>query len=57
MQAPWLTTGLCNHNRIVFGGDVVLDSVNMAYRDEVQTLDQIHQKQIFLDFYYQDLKF
>ena len=26
--------GLRNHNRIVFGGDVVLDSFNNASRDE-----------------------
>ena len=38
-----------------FGGDVVLDSFNMAYRDD-SNLDQIFRKQIFLDFYYEDLK-
>ena len=37
-----------------FRGDVVLDSVNVAYRDEDSILDQIYLKQIFLDFYYED---
>ena len=27
-------TRLCNHNRIVFLEDVVLDSLNIAYMDE-----------------------
>ena len=33
-----------------FRGDVVLESVIMAYRDEDRILDQIYQKQIFSDF-------
>ena len=28
----------------------------MAYRDENWILDQIYEKQIFLDFYYEDFK-
>ena len=36
-----------------FWGDGVLDSVNMAYRDE----DSILEEQIFLDYYYEALKF
>ena len=40
-----------------FWGDVVLDIFNMAYRDEDSILDQIYQKQIFSDFYYEDSKF
>ena len=37
-----------------FYGDVVLDSFNIAYRDEESILDQ---KQIYLDFYYDYLYF
>ena len=40
-----------------FWGDVVLVSSNMTYRDENSIIDQIYQKQIFLDVYYEDLKF
>ena len=40
-----------------FCEDVVLDYVNMAYRDIDNILDQIIEKKIFLDFYYEDLKF
>ena len=32
-----------------FGGDVVLDSVNMAARGEDSTLDQIYVEQTLLD--------
>ena len=41
----------------VFWGNVVLDSVNMAYRDEDSILDQIYEKQIFLNLYNEDLNF
>ena len=40
-----------------FWGNVVLDIVNMAYRDKDSILDQIYQKQIFSDFYYEDLEY
>ena len=40
-----------------FCGDVVLDSFNMQYRDEDSILDQIHEKPIFSNFLYADLKF
>ena len=30
----------------MFDGDVVLDRVNMAFRDEDNILDQIYEKQI-----------
>ena len=49
-------TGICNHNRISFRGDVVLGSFNMGYRDEDSIVDQLYQKQIFSDFYHEDLK-
>ena len=32
-----------------FGGDVVLDSFNMSYRDEDRFLDLKYEKQISLD--------
>ena len=32
-----------------FYGDVLLDSVNMSYRDEHSIFYQIHEKQIFSD--------
>ena len=38
---------------ISFCDDVVLDCVNMACRDEDNSLDQIYEKQIFLNFYYE----
>ena len=37
---------------ISFWEEVVMDSVNMAYRDEDSILDQVYQKLIFSDFYY-----
>ena len=41
-----------------FCGDVVLDSVNMAYRNEVSISDQIYEdKNIFLNFYQGDFEF
>ena len=49
------TTGLCCHNRTVFG--VISDSLNNASRDEDSILDQIFFKQICLDFYYYIHKF
>ena len=36
-----------------FEGDVVFDGFSMVYRDEDSILDQ---KQIFADFYYEDLR-
>ena len=36
---------VCNQIGTVFGGDVVLDSFNMAYRDEESNLDQEYEKQ------------
>ena len=46
---PTLTVS-SDHNRAVF------DRLNMAFMDENSILDQIYQKQTFLDFYYKDLK-
>ena len=34
-----------------------LDSVNMENRNENSILYQIYDKQIFLDFYHEDLKY
>ena len=48
-------TALCNHKRIVYPGDVVLDRFNNAFRDEDNFLDRIYKKQICLDFYYDNL--
>ena len=39
------------------GGDVVLDSSNMEVRGEESILDQIYEKQLFLDLYYADFKY
>ena len=36
-----------------FCGDVVLDSFNMAYRDEGYILYKTYEKQIFWDLYYE----
>ena len=36
-------------DRNSFGGDVVLDSFNMSYRDEDSILDQKYEKQISWD--------
>ena len=41
--------------RIVFLGDVVLDTFNNVSRDEDNILDQIYMKQICPDFYYDDI--
>ena len=49
-------TGLCNQKWIVVE-EMSLDIFNMTYRDEDSLLDQICQKQIFLDFYYDDSKY
>ena len=38
-----------------FCQDVILDSVDMAYRDENNILEKIYKKQIFSDFYYEGL--
>ena len=35
-------------------GDVVLDSLNMSYRDEDNILGQKYEKQIFWDLCYED---
>ena len=40
-----------------FCEDVILDSFNMAYRDEHRILDQIYKKANIFYFYYEDLKF
>ena len=40
-----------------FFGDFVLDRVNMAYRDADNIFDQIYEKRIFSDFYYENLNF
>ena len=42
-----------------FGGDVVLDSFNMSYRNEDRFSDLCmkYDKQISLDLYYEDFKF
>ena len=39
-----------------YGGKVVLDSFNMAYRDEDNIYDQKYEKQIFWNLYYKDFK-
>ena len=46
-------------DRSSISGDVVLDSLNMVYRDEDSNLDQTCEKQIFCTLYYtyKDLKF
>ena len=43
-------TALRNHMRIVFEGDVVMDTLNNVSRDENNILDQIYTKQICPDF-------
>ena len=40
-----------------FCEDVVLDSFNIAHRNEDIILDQIYQKQLLWDLYYEDFKF
>ena len=40
-----------------FSGDIVLESVNIASMDEDIVLNQIFEKFIFLDLYYEDLNF
>ena len=40
-----------------FCGDIVLDSLNMVYRDKDSILDQKYEKQFFTELYYEDLKF
>ena len=43
---------------ISFGGDVVLDSFNMVYRDVENILRPIYKKQIFSDHEdYEDFRF
>ena len=44
-------------NEISFCGDVVLDSNNMAFRDKAYILDQIYEKQICPNFYYDEFCF
>ena len=38
----------------VFANNVVWNSVNTAFSDQGSILDQIYEKQICLDFYYDD---
>ena len=40
-----------------FWGYVVLDSFNNVFRNDENILDQIYIKQMFPDYYYEDLKF
>ena len=40
-----------------FCEDVVLESFNMAYRDEGRILFRMYEDQIFWDLYYEDLEF
>ena len=40
-----------------FGGDVVLDSFNMLYRDEDSMLEQKYEKQLSWDLYYKHFIF
>ena len=40
-----------------FCGDVVLDSLSMAFRDEDSILDQIYEKLIFWFLYYDVFEF
>ena len=42
---------------ISFGGDIVFNSFNNVSRDKENILNQIHIKQMCLDFHYEDLKF
>ena len=49
-----ISTALRNHNRT---GDDVLDSFNIANRDEDSILDPMYRKQKISDFYYEDLKY
>ena len=56
LQSVICTASHLNNNDS-FCGDVVLDSLNMEYRDKDSILDQMYQKQIFMDFYYEDLEF
>ena len=41
-------------DRNSFCGKVVLDSFNMAYRDEGRILYKKYEKRIFWDLYYED---
>ena len=47
----------CRSEGNSFCGDVVFDSFNKTYRDTVNILDQIYEKQICSDFYHKDLDF
>ena len=40
-----------------FCWDVVLESANMAYRDEDSTSNQVYEKQIVLELYKKDFEF
>ena len=40
-----------------FHGDVILKSFNKAFRDKDSILDQIYEKRIFRDLYYDDFNF
>ena len=40
-----------------FCGDVIFDSFNKECRVEASILDQIYEKRICLEFYYEDFRF
>ena len=54
---PWQRYSVMQSDGNSLCGDVVLDGVNITYRHEDNNLDQIDEKQIFLDFYHEDLTF
>ena len=39
-----------------FGGEIVLENVNMVSRGEDSILDQINEYQIFIDLYNEDFE-
>ena len=44
-------------DRNSFCGDVVLNCVNKAFREEDSILDEIYEEQVFSGLYYDDLSF
>ena len=52
-----LAPSVMHSDKNSFDGDVVLDSVNMASRDENSILDKLYEKQIFPNNNYEDLNF
>ena len=44
-------------DRNSFKGEVVLESVNMAYWGKDSILYHVYEKEILLDLYFEDLKF